>query len=360
MLSAFNYAQGVVEGVEFSGKFHSGNFQAYANLALGFEKATDVVSNEYLFDNTTPLADLGGETLRQYVDSHWIYTDHTQLATGSAGAAYLFCGRPAYAGETFNADELSWCGTRLSGDMIYGSGLRSGDANIGTVPPYAQFNVGIARSFLLPNDPLPMTVRFDVVNLFDTVYLIRGSSAACPSGNSVCGIGVFAPQYGPRLGFFAGVSKKFGDTSAASAAYLPGQALALIYKAPPVVYNWTGFYVGGNLGGAWSGLSGNSWCLPQDKAALLVSLLRTAGLNSYPVLINVGTRMDQEAPDPFFNHAIVLEIKGKYTLMDPTDEHTRNLLPFYDCNQSYLVCRPEGEDLKTSWIRTAGRTHDGY
>jgi len=259
VLSAFNYAQGIVEGVEFSGKFHSGNFQAYANLALGFEKATDVVSNEYLFDNTTPLADLGGETLRQYVDTHWIYTDHTQLATGSAGVAYLFCGRPAYARETFNADELSWCGTRLSGDMIYGSGLRSGDANIGTVPPYAQFNVGIARSFLLPNDPFPMTVRFDVVNLFDTVYLIRGSSVACPSGNSVCGIGVFAPQYGPRLGFFAGVSKKFGDTSAASAAYLPGQSLAPIYKAPPTVYNWTGLYVGGNLGGAWSGLSGTNF-----------------------------------------------------------------------------------------------------
>jgi opacity protein-like surface antigen len=264
VLSAFNYAQDIVEGVEFTAKFHSGNFQAYANLALGFEKATDVVSNEYLFDNTTPLADLGGLTLRQYVDTHWIYTDHTQLATGSAGALYQFCGRPAYPGETFGlpgADwsALSWCGTRFSGDMIYGSGLRSGDANIGTVPPYAQFNVGIARTFLLPNDPMPVTVRFDVVNLFDTDYLIRGSSAACPSGNSVCGIGVFAPQYGPRRGFFAGVSKKFGDTSAASAAYLPGQALAPIYKAPPVVYNWTGPYIGGNIGAAWQGLSGTNF-----------------------------------------------------------------------------------------------------
>ena len=57
--------------------------------------------------------------------------------------------------------------------MIYGSGLRSGDANIGTVPSYAQVNVGIKREFLLPNDPLPMTVRFDVVNLFDSVYEIR-------------------------------------------------------------------------------------------------------------------------------------------------------------------------------------------
>ena len=77
--------------------------------------------------------------------------------------------------------------------MIYGSGLRNGDANIGTVPPYTQFNVGIAREFLLPNDPKPMTVRFDVVNLFDTIYQIRSGT----------GIGVFAPQYGPRRGFFA-------------------------------------------------------------------------------------------------------------------------------------------------------------
>jgi transglutaminase-like putative cysteine protease len=89
----------------------------------------------------------------------------------------------------------------------------------------------------------------------------------------------------------------------------------------------------------------------RDKAALLVSLLRIAGLNSYPVLINVGSKMDPDAPDPFFNHAIVsVELEGKYVLMDPTDEHTRSLLPYYDCDQSYLVCRPEGENLMTSPI----------
>ena len=204
VLSAFNYAQGINEGIELSAKFHSGNFQAYANLAVAQQKATDPVSNQYLFGNT-PLADLGGLTEFQYLQTHWIYTDHTQFVTASAGAIYQFCGRPAYANETFGGGPegfwtaLSWCGTRLSGDMIYGSGLRDGDANISTVPAYAQFNVGIAREFLLPNDPKPMTVRFDVINLFDTVYLIRDGS----------GIGVFAPQYGPRRGFFAGVSKKF-------------------------------------------------------------------------------------------------------------------------------------------------------
>ncbi len=201
VLSAFNYAQGVVEGVELSAKFHSGNFQAYANLAVGAEKAINPVSNQYLFGNT-PLADLGGLTEFQYLQTHWIYTDHTQLVTASAGAIYQFCGRPAYAGETFDnapgSTGMWWCGTRLSGSLIYGSGLRDGDANISTVPPYTQFNIGIAREFLLPNDPKPMTVRFDIINLFDTVYLIRDGS----------GIGVFAPQYGPRRGFFLGMSKK--------------------------------------------------------------------------------------------------------------------------------------------------------
>ena len=99
---------------------------------------------------------------------------------------------------------------RLTGDMIYGSGLRNNIANLGTVQPYTQFNVGIAREFLWPDDPRPMTVRFDIVNLFDTVYQIRGvGGTTCPTGNSGCGIGVFAPQFGPRRGYFLGVSKKF-------------------------------------------------------------------------------------------------------------------------------------------------------
>ncbi len=194
VLSAFNYAKGLTQGIEFSAKYHSGNFQAYGNLAIGQEKATQPVSNQYLFDNTTPLADLGGLTEYQYVMSHWIYTDHTQIVTGSAGLAYQFCGRPSTPGEPWWD---TWCGTKFSTDMIYGSGLRTGDANIGTEAPYAQFNVGISHEFDTP-DGKPLTVRFNVVNLFDTIYQIRSGT----------GIGVFAPQYGPRRGYYFGISKK--------------------------------------------------------------------------------------------------------------------------------------------------------
>ena len=198
VLSAFNYARGYNEGVEFKAKYNSGNFQAYANVAVAQQRASDPVSSQFLFDNSTPLATLGGLTELQYLQTHFVYTDHNQFVTASAGAIYQFCGRIATAAEAFGDNGLSWCGIKLSADMIYGSGLRDGDANIGTVPSYTQVNVGIKREFLLPNDPKPMTIRFDVVNLFDSIYEIRDGS----------GIGVFAPQFGPRRGFFLGLSKK--------------------------------------------------------------------------------------------------------------------------------------------------------
>ncbi len=88
----------------------------------------------------------------------------------------------------------------------------------------------------------------------------------------------------------------------------------------------------------------------RDKAGLLVEMLRLAGFKAYPVLINIGAKRDLRVPQPAFNHAIVcVELKDRqYTLMDPTDENTRDLLPLHDCNRSYLVCRPEGETLLVS------------
>jgi hypothetical protein len=44
----------------------------------------------------------------------------------------------------------------------------------------------------------PTTLRFDVVYVFDKIYEISDGS----------GIGVFAPQFGPRRGFFFGISQK--------------------------------------------------------------------------------------------------------------------------------------------------------
>jgi transglutaminase-like putative cysteine protease len=92
----------------------------------------------------------------------------------------------------------------------------------------------------------------------------------------------------------------------------------------------------------------------RDKAALLAVMLRSAGLDAFPTLIQNGPRKDQEVPQPYFNHAIVaVKHQDEYILMDPTDETTKELLPSYLDDRSFLVAKPDGETLKTSVIEPA-------
>lgn len=170
VLSGFNYASGINEGLELKANYTNGNFRAYGNLAWATQIGKNIVSNQFLFSPD----DLA------FIATHYIFTDHAQQLTGSAGASYL------------------WEGTKFSASMIYGSGLRSGFANTDHVPSYTQVNVGISHDFNLVAANKPTTFRFDIVNLFDKVYEIRDGS----------GIGVFAPQFGPRRGFFAGITQK--------------------------------------------------------------------------------------------------------------------------------------------------------
>jgi outer membrane receptor protein involved in Fe transport len=169
VLSGFNYEQGVNKGVELKVVYNTGNFRAYGNVALAQQTATNIVSNQFLF----------GQDELDFIRTHWIFTDHSQTLTASAGMSYL------------------WNGTRFSLDMIYGSGLRSGFANTEHVPAYTQFNAGLSHEFKVP-DWKPVTARFDVVNVLDQVYEIRDGS----------GIGVFAPQFGPRRAYMFGLSQK--------------------------------------------------------------------------------------------------------------------------------------------------------
>lgn len=100
---------------------------------------------------------------------------------------------------------------------------------------------------------------------------------------------------------------------------------------------------------------GNRYGVCRDKAALLVAMLRIAGFEAYPVLIHAGAKIDPEVPMPYFNHAIacVADGNGGYILMDPTDESSRDLLPAYLSDRSYLVATPKGETLRTSPIPPA-------
>jgi outer membrane receptor protein involved in Fe transport len=170
VLTQFNYARGYSEGAEFKTKYKNGNFNAYANFSFNITRAIDVESNQYLIDAAT----------YNYLLTNWHYTDDMQLMTGSAGASYR------------------WDGNLITVNMLYGSGQRSGFANEDHTPPYVVVNAGVAREFKWSPDAKPVTLRFDIVNLFDKVYELRDGS----------GIGVFAPQFGARRGFFAGISQK--------------------------------------------------------------------------------------------------------------------------------------------------------
>ncbi len=107
--------------------------------------------------------------------------------TGSAGAAY-----------TFNP-QSDWA-TRVSGDVIVGSGLRAtvNTPNDMALPTYATVNLSL-------NQKLPIKgtrgtqLRFDAINLFDHVYELRDGT----------GVGVGAPQFGQRRTFLVTLSQKF-------------------------------------------------------------------------------------------------------------------------------------------------------
>ena len=140
VLSGFNYDRGENVGLELKTNYTNGNFRAYGNLAWARQIATNVVSNQFLF----------GQDELNYIATHYVYTDHAQTLTASAGASYL------------------WNGTRFSASMIYGSGLRSGFANTDHLPSYTQINMGVSHDFNIVAANKPTTLRFDVVNVFDT------------------------------------------------------------------------------------------------------------------------------------------------------------------------------------------------
>lgn len=77
-----------------------------------------------------------------------------------------------------------------------------------------------------------------MVNVTDQIYQIRNGT----------GIGVFAPQYGPRRGYYFGISQKIGAPEKTSGVLPGGYAKA----SAPTAYYWAGPYVGANFGAALS------------------------------------------------------------------------------------------------------------
>jgi outer membrane receptor for ferrienterochelin and colicins len=176
ILTPFNYRNGRQYGVELTANYAGQDLSAYANLAFQGAKGRGIESAQF---NFSP------DDLR-YISTHYIDLDHEQRLSASAGASYL------------------WRDTRFSSDLLLGSGLRASltlpDGSVipnGThLPYYTQVNAGLSHVFHLTGAGT-LTTRFDVINLLDREYQIRNGT----------GVGVGAPQYGPRRGYFFGLSK---------------------------------------------------------------------------------------------------------------------------------------------------------
>jgi outer membrane receptor for ferrienterochelin and colicins len=174
ILTPFNYNHGIIQGAELTANYARGPFTAYWNLSFTHAVGKDIDSSQFNF---------GADELA-YIAQHYIFLDHNETWASSFGVAYRFGA------------------THIAVDGNYGSGLRadsaSGIPNGASLTPYTTINVSLQHSLDLPGAG-HVNLRFDVVNVFDDAYEIRDGT----------GVGVGAPQWGARRGFFGGFTKSF-------------------------------------------------------------------------------------------------------------------------------------------------------
>ncbi|TAM12311.1 MAG: TonB-dependent receptor [Nevskiaceae bacterium] len=174
IFTPFNLDRAHVYGVELTNAFKHGNWSAYLNVARSMAKGTGVTSGQF---------NLGPDELR-YIDNHYVFLDHTQLWTVSAGTAYR------------------WRQTVFSLDGTYQDGLRNdgpdGIPNSGKQPPYVVLNAAVVQTFNFTR-PGPLKVRVAALNLLDRSYQIHDGT----------GIGVNRAEYGARRGVYLGLTQSF-------------------------------------------------------------------------------------------------------------------------------------------------------
>ncbi|MBV8739530.1 MAG: TonB-dependent receptor [Alphaproteobacteria bacterium] len=176
ILTPFNYQKGLVKGVESTISYDIDDWSFYGNFAASRAVGKTITSAQFNFQ-PDELA---------YIANHFIYLDHDQRYTGSAGLKY----------------RLPRTKTLFSADLAAGSGLRAtppgGIPNSVSLHNYEQVNFSIVQP-VVTGIYKGLELRLDIINLFDEVYQIRNGT----------GVGVGAPQYGPRRTILAGISQRF-------------------------------------------------------------------------------------------------------------------------------------------------------
>ena len=145
MLNWFAHERGWQRGIEGSLKARvTDAITARANVAWGQSKGYGLQSGHFL---------LHEHELNDIRTSEGVFTDHSQTMTSSAVLTW----RP-------------WQRTTITGQMLYGSGLRSASdgarTNSGHADSHTTYNVSMTRVFPVSTKQ-KLLVGFDVVNLFD-------------------------------------------------------------------------------------------------------------------------------------------------------------------------------------------------
>lgn len=171
--STFNYAKGRVKGVEFTANYDNGPLSAYFNFAASQAMGERVITSQYNFDPV----DLA------YISDHYIFLDHNQTYTSSGGINYAL-------GDA----------TRVGADYLFGTGLRRDSTvpNGASMPDYFQLNLSVSHDFTFA-DTGKLHTQLALINALDRTYELRDGT----------GIGVGAPQFGPRRGLYLSVQKDF-------------------------------------------------------------------------------------------------------------------------------------------------------
>jgi len=172
--STFNYKYGRVRGLEFSLNYDSGPITAYFNMAYSRAMGKDVITSQYNF-SPDELA---------YIADNWIHLDHDQKLTSSGGIAYTF------------SDE----NTKVGANYLFGSGLREEGLtpNGLSLPYYFQLNLSVSHDFNFDSTGKFHT-QLALINALDRTYELRSGT----------GVGVGAPQFGPRRGVYLTLQKDF-------------------------------------------------------------------------------------------------------------------------------------------------------
>lgn len=171
--STFNYRYGRIRGTELTVNYDNGPVTAYFNFAYSRAMGKDVITGQYNFSPD----DLA------YIADNFIHLDHDQKLTSSGGINYAINDS-----------------TKVGADYLFGSGLREDGLtpNGLSLPYYFQLNLSVSHDFTFDSTGKFHT-QLALINALDRTYELRSGT----------GIGVGAPQFGPRRGVFLSLQKDF-------------------------------------------------------------------------------------------------------------------------------------------------------